>query len=73
MKVVHRYVANETRFEMVHEDRDILDLLEDLHKQATTDNSHFYTAKVIRLAHAEIFMLRFLLKKRIAAVSSPAT
>lgn len=37
---------------------DILEKLEDLHKQATEDNSHFYTGKVIREAMLEIVQLR---------------
>lgn len=37
---------------------DIIDDLRDLHKQATTENSHFYTAKVISAAMVEISRLR---------------
>ena len=37
---------------------DILLLLEDLHDQATRERSHYYTAKVIKLAIAEIRNLR---------------
>lgn len=38
--------------------QDVMDDLRDLHKQATTENSHFYTAKVITGAMVEIQMLR---------------
>jgi hypothetical protein len=37
---------------------DILILLADLHKQATTERSHYYTGKVISLAITEIINLR---------------
>jgi hypothetical protein len=37
---------------------DILDLLVDLHRQATEERSHYYTGSVIRAAHAEIASLR---------------
>jgi len=40
-------------------DPDILDALEDLHKQATLDRSHFHTGKVLVLAQAEIKELRW--------------
>lgn len=42
---------------MAHE-QDIMEVLRDLHKQATTENSHFYTAKVITAAMVEIQKLR---------------
>lgn len=41
---------------------DIMDDLRDLHRQATTENSHFYTAKVISAAMVEIVRLRSALK-----------
>lgn len=41
---------------------DILDRLRDLHKQATTENSHFYVAKCSEDAIAEIDRLRALVK-----------
>lgn len=37
---------------------DILDKLEDLHKQATVDRSHYYTGSLIREAIEEIADLR---------------
>jgi hypothetical protein len=37
---------------------DILDRLTDLHKQATTERSHYYTADAIRAAMTEIATLR---------------
>jgi hypothetical protein len=37
---------------------DIMDDLRDLHKQATTENSHYYTAKVLSAAMVEISRLR---------------
>ncbi len=37
---------------------DILDRLDDLHKQATTERSHFYVAKCVMDAAAEIINLR---------------
>ena len=37
---------------------DVLWALADLHKQATTDRSHWYTARVVRRAIAEILTLR---------------
>jgi hypothetical protein len=42
---------------------DILRRLEDLHKQATTEQSHYYTAGCIRDAIREIKTLRFVLKE----------
>lgn len=38
--------------------KDILNDLKDLHKQATEENSHYYTAKVIKRAISEIEQLR---------------
>lgn len=37
---------------------DILEKLEDLHKQATTERSHYYVAKCCKEAIAEIVLLR---------------
>lgn len=37
---------------------DIIEKLVDLHKQATTERSHYYVASVVREAIAEIQMLR---------------
>lgn len=37
---------------------DILDALVDLHKQATTERSHYYVAKIAQDAIVEIGMLR---------------
>ncbi len=37
---------------------DILDLLEDLHRQATTERSHYYVASCVRDAISEIVRLR---------------
>ena len=37
---------------------DLIDRLEDLHKQATVERSHYYTGKCIRDAIEEIKMLR---------------
>lgn len=41
---------------------DILEKLRDLHKQATTENSHFYVASALEGAIAEIESLRETLK-----------
>lgn len=41
------------------EEIDILTRLADLHKQATTENSHYYTAQCITEAIDEIVHLRF--------------
>lgn len=41
----------------------ILDRLEDLHKQATTENSHYYVAATVREAAREIMRLRGLLAR----------
>lgn len=43
---------------IVIEEPDILDDLEDLLKQATTERSHYYVAKCCRAAIAEIRRLR---------------
>lgn len=43
---------------VVVEDDDILDALRDLHKQATTERSHFYAAKCCNDAIEEITELR---------------
>lgn len=43
-------------------DPDILDALDDLHKQATLERSHFYVGKVVVLAQAEIKALRWQLE-----------
>lgn len=43
---------------MKAEERDILEALADLHKQATVDRSHYYTGSVIKQAIAEIERLR---------------
>lgn len=37
---------------------DVIDKLNDLHKQATTERSHYYIASVVREAIAEIQRLR---------------
>jgi hypothetical protein len=37
---------------------DILARIADLYVQATTEHSHFYTAKTLELAYAEIVRLR---------------
>jgi hypothetical protein len=37
---------------------DILQQLEDLHKQATTERSHYYVASCCKAAIAEIVLLR---------------
>ncbi len=37
---------------------DIIDKLSDLHKQATTEKSHFYVASVVKEAALEIMTLR---------------
>jgi hypothetical protein len=37
---------------------DILDDLSDLYKQATTEQSHYYTANIVARAMIEIAMLR---------------
>jgi hypothetical protein len=37
---------------------DVLDKLEDLYKQATTERSHYYVAGVVKEAIAEIQRLR---------------
>ena len=37
---------------------DIIEKLVDLHKQATTENDHYYTASVIKEAIEEILTLR---------------
>lgn len=42
----------------VNVEPDILYLLEDLHKQATVERSHFYVGKCVRDAIAEIKRLR---------------
>lgn len=39
-------------------DKDILEKLMDLHVQATTEHSHFYTATLLREAAVEIMRLR---------------
>lgn len=39
-------------------DGDVLDKLEDLYKQATTERSHYYVAGVVKAAIAEIRRLR---------------
>lgn len=39
-------------------DEDTLIALADLHKQATTEHSHYYTAKVLERAIIEITQLR---------------
>ena len=43
---------------------DILEKLVDLHKQATTENSHFYVASVCKEAMEEIAALRLKLKSK---------
>lgn len=40
---------------------DLIERLEDLHKQATVERSHYYTGKCIRDAIEEIKMLRGML------------
>lgn len=40
---------------------DIVDRLKDLHKQATTEESHYYTASVIEQAIIEIERLRHII------------
>lgn len=42
--------------------KDILVVLEDLHKQAVVDRSHYYTGMVFRLASDEIMALRLAAK-----------
>lgn len=42
---------------------DIVARLEDLHKQATTEQSHYYVAGCVRDAIREIKSLRFVLKE----------
>jgi hypothetical protein len=42
---------------------DVIDALEDLHKQATLERSHFYVGKVAVLAQAEIKALRWQLEE----------
>ncbi len=37
---------------------DIVERLRDLHKQATTENSHFYVAQTVVVALTEILALR---------------
>lgn len=44
-------------------DRDIVDALEDLHKQATLERPHFYVGKTVVLAAAEIKALRWQLEE----------
>lgn len=44
---------------------DIIDDLIDLHKQATTERSHYYTAKVVERSIAEIKALRSTLEYQI--------
>lgn len=39
-------------------EQDILDAINDLIKQATTERSHHYTASVLRRAYAEIVRLK---------------
>lgn len=41
---------------------DILAELADLHKQATTERSHYYTGKVVAIAMTEIAILRLALQ-----------
>lgn len=49
---------------------DILRRLEDLHKQATTEQSHYYVAGCVRAAIREIKTLRFVLKELYDALPS---
>lgn len=46
------------RIVTVHEENDILDDLENMLKQATTERSHYYVAKCCRSAIDEIKRLR---------------
>lgn len=45
------------------ETADILERIADLHKQATTERSHYYTAATLQACAAEIMRLRHLLAK----------
>ena len=47
---------------------DIMDVLEDLHKQATTERSHYYVGTVLTLAMQEISRLRA--EARVSSASS---
>lgn len=44
---------------------DVVNMLADLYKQATTERSHYYTAKVIQLALTEILYLREYIKRHV--------
>jgi hypothetical protein len=50
-------LIGEGRFEAQNA-MDILERLDDLHKQATTERSHYYVAKCVKDAIAEIVLLR---------------
>lgn len=41
----------------------ILEKIADLHKQATADRSHYYTASVLKEAAAEIMRLQEIIKR----------
>lgn len=43
---------------MTLDENDILFKLKDLHKQATTEHSHFYVAKVVEEAMKDLIQLR---------------
>ena len=44
---------------------DVVNMLADLYKQATTEKSHYYTSKVIQLALTEILYLREYIKRHV--------
>lgn len=48
---------------------DVVDRLVDLHKQATTERSHFYVAKTVKEAIDEIIALRL----KVAALQRDST
>jgi hypothetical protein len=50
----------------------IIEKLKDLHKQATTENSHFYVAKCCEEAIAEILRLQVAIKKASAKLLESA-
>ena len=47
----------------LQKDDEVLRLALDLHRQATTEHSHYYTATVLRRLIAEVIALRVLLRK----------
>lgn len=54
------------------EEKDILEKLADLHLQATTERSHYYTGSVLREAAQTIMILRENLAMYSMAVKTPS-